>query len=200
MTNMKKILVIMFFGINTIFAGTDYGFVFQNKPINPACIAMFNSSLADMPYINSINLNVCQNSNAAFQTTLKNNDGSYYFYNNNKNDASGFYSYKVLGKSANNIYVLNTNTSSGGTLEASNLLLIKFNKSNQYVYNGSSQPKINHVLELKLLGYIIGGDRCVGSFSSVQVIGNNLVIEQHHGNNPLDCNKFKKYSIDLSQA
>jgi hypothetical protein len=180
------------------FVTNNFEFNYQNQPINPACVAMFNSSEADPPYIRAINLNVCQNSNAAFKKTLQ-NDGWYYFYNNDKDEQEGDYHYKVVGKTTNGIYVLHTLSSGGGTLIASDLLLIRLDKNMQYVYDGP-QLKTEEITEMKLLGYIIGGDRCVGSFADAQIVGNYLKLKQNNDKTPDgDCKKQQEYSIDLSQ-
>ncbi len=194
---MKKILLLLSLGISSAFAENNHGFLYQGEPINPACVAMFNSSEADFPYISSINLNVCQRSNAAFKKTMQNKN-VYYFYNNGKNIDDGSYGYKVVGKSKNNIYVLGTSSSGGGTLVATDLLLVKLVKSNQYVYDGP-QLKINKITEMKLLGYVMGGDRCVGAFANVQIVNNNLKIKQFNDANAGgECKKTRKYAINLS--
>ncbi len=195
---MKKLLLLLLFGMNSALAENNYGFLYQGEPVNPACIAMFNSSEADLPYLSSINLNACQHSNAASKTILKNKN-FYYFYNNDKDVKDGTYGYEVIGKTANNIYVLNTSSSGSGTLVASDLLLVRLDKSNQYVYNGP-QLKINEITEMKLLGYMIGGDRCVGAFANIQIVDNTLKIKQFNEENPGgECKKTREFSIDLSK-
>ena len=123
----------------------------------------------------------------------------YYFYNNDKDDQEGQYGYKVIGKTTSGIYVVETNSSGGGTLVAYDLLLLRLNNSNEYVYPSNPQPKVNKIIELKLLGYVRGGDRCVGGFAKVQVIGNQLKIKQYKDDYPSgECKKTKEYSIDLT--
>src|SRR5690349_11127148 len=132
---MKTLLSFLMFWISPVLAGNNYGFTYQNEVINPACVAMFNSSMADQPYIRSINMNKCQSSNVAFKSTFQTRDGWHYFYNNDKNQQAGDYRYKVVGKSTNGIYVLYTLSSDGGTLIASDLLLVRLDKSNEYIYD-----------------------------------------------------------------
>lgn len=199
-SSIKKLFFLLLAWINSALAQNDYGFTYQNEAINPACIAMFNSSFADFPYIRSINLNVCQHSNAAFQKAFQTGDGWHYFYNNNKDLKEGQYRYKVVGKTTNGIYVLHTLSSGGGTLVIGKLLLIRLDENKEYIYKRISQPKVNNIVEMKLIGYVYGGDRCIGNFANVQVIGNELKIKQHDGDTPIgDCEKVKVYSIDLTK-
>lgn len=192
---MRKVLLLML-GCNSAFAADNFGFVFENEAINPACVAMFNASVADYPYINAINLNECQHSNAAYQTTLSKGN-SYYFYQNNKNYDEGMYSYNVVGKTSNNIFVLDTTYSGGGTLVASELLLVRLSEVTQHVYDGTNL-KVQHNTEMKLLGYVIGGDRCVGAFAEVKVDKNKLFIKQYNDQMAGgECKKTKSYSLDL---
>ena len=196
---LKQCLAILLLITTTIYADSQAGFTFKNEPINPACVAMFNSGMADLPYIKSINMNVCQHSNAAYQKTLQATDGSYYFNVNDKDDSEGQYSYKVIGKSANGIYVLSTQASGGGTMVASDLLLLRLNENLEYVFNRVSNPQINNITVLRMLGYVNGGDRCVGGFAEVKLVGNQLNIKQYNGANAVDCSKTKEFSLDLSK-
>jgi len=198
-SKLKKWLpILLFFSIGNTFAATSDDFVFQGKPINPACVAMFNSSMSDTPYISSIILNNCQNSNAAYKTILKNKDNSYYFYNNNKDEREGSYSYKVMGKTNNGIYVLRTLGSGGGTMIADNLLLIRLVNRSLYVDEAHSGLKDNVIIEMKLIGYISGGDRCVGGYDEIKVIGNQIKAKQFTGKDAADCTSSKNVTIDLN--
>lgn len=67
---MKKLIWLLACFSPAVFAIKNLGFLFKNEPINPACVAMFNASFADSPYINAINVDECQHSNAAYQKTL----------------------------------------------------------------------------------------------------------------------------------
>lgn len=196
---LKKIFFLLLLITGSAYADSNDGFTYQNAPVNPACVAMFNSSMADLPYLKSINLNVCQHSNAAYQKTMQDNNGGYYFYVNDKDNSQGQYTYKVIGKSTNGIFVVKTNGSGGGTMVASDLLLLRLNTNKDYVFNGSAEPKINDITVLRLIGYVNGGDRCVGDFVDVKVVGNQLNIKQYNGDNAADCSKTKDFSIDLSQ-
>lgn len=195
---MKIIPCLLLLYSITGFAINNSGFYFQNEPINPACVALFNSSMADHPYINAINLNECQHSNAAYQKTLRKNN-SFFFYLNNNNLNDGMYSYSIVGKTTNGIFVLDTKSNGGGTLVASELLLIRLVENKQFVYDGS-KLKVNSITEMRLLGYIIGGDRCVGAFADAKINGNILHITQF--DDPTaggECKKTKSYSLDLGK-
>lgn len=195
---MKKFYLLLILVANSVFAENNQGFLYKDEVINPACVALFNSSIADFPYIKSINLNNCQHSNVAYQRTLKDKDGSYYFYVNDKDSREGEYRYKVIGKTQNNIYVLSTHANGGGTLISSDLLLLQIKRAKDYIYE---QTTLNtkEITALNLIGYVTGGDRCVGDFADVKVIGNQLQIKQYQGKNPIDCQKTKSYTIDLSK-
>lgn len=198
---MNKTITFLFMGMamNSVFAENNYGFLYKNEAINPACVALFNSSEADLPYIRSINLNVCQHSNAAFQQT-RFEEGWHYFYLNDKNENEGSYRYKVIGKASNGIYAIRTLSSGGGTGIYGDLLLIKLVKRNQYNYK-AAQLTINEITEMKMLGSIQGGDRCVGDFSDIRIENNTLFIKQHNGETPVgDCSnaKINEFTVDLS--
>jgi len=195
----KKILPILLFFVSTsLFADTQNEFTFQNNPINPACVAMFNSSMSDGPYIKSINLNACQKSNAAYQTTLKNKEGYYYFYQNNKDGHDGSYYYQVLGKTSNGIYVLHTLNSGGGTMTADDLLLVRLVNDTEYTaYNAQTGLKAETITVMKLLGYISGGDRCVNGLTDIKVIGNQIKAKQYNGKDAADCTATKDVIFDL---
>lgn len=206
-SHIKKIFFILLFCTTSAFAENNYGFVYQSEPINPACVAMFNSSLADFPYIRSININRCQHSNAAYIEKMENKNGTYSYCNKiNPQDKESLeedcYSYKVAGKSANGIYVLVTHSwSATGFGVFSDLLLLRLVKTHEYVYDGgnghTSQPKINQITEIQLLGYVNGGDRCVGDFIDVGLVDNQLKVKQYDNDRPYDCRKTKNYSINL---
>lgn len=198
---MKRILFISLFFITHAIAAPENNtdFSYQGQPINPACIALFNNSLSDFPYISAINLDNCQNSNAAYQKTMISPEGWVFYYINNKDSSQGIYRYRLIGKSENNIYVLNTENNGGGTSTFTDLLLIRLVSKKIAVFNRSSTPEIKTYLQLELLGYVIGGDRCVGSFSDVTIKSNLLLVTQHNGNFPYECDKMQKFIIDLSK-
>ena len=197
---MKKMLFIfLFFVTQAIAAQDNSNFNYRGQPINPACIALFNNSLADFPYISAINLDNCQNSNAAYQKTMVTPEGWVFYYINNKDSGQGIYRYRLIGKSANNIYVLNTESNGGGAGVFTNLLLVRLASKQIAVYDRSSTPKIKTYSQLKLLGYVAGGDRCVGSFPEVTIKSNLLFVTQHNGDFPYECNKVQKFTIDLSK-
>jgi hypothetical protein len=60
---MKKFLLLIFYILPNLAAAQENNadFTYKGQPINPACIALFNNSLADFPYISAVNLDNCQN-------------------------------------------------------------------------------------------------------------------------------------------
>lgn len=195
----KKFVAVIFITISSsLVANAEEGFVFQNNPINPACVAMFNSSMSDGHYIKSINLNECQKSNAAYQTTFKNKKNYYYFYKNNKDESNGSYYYKVIGKTKDGIYVLHTLNNDGGTMTADDLLLIRlYNGTENSIYDSHEGLRVESISVMKLLGYISGGDRCVNGLTDITVIDNLIKAKQYDGKNGADCTKQKDVVFNL---
>ncbi len=185
---------------NVAFADNNNGgFLYQHQPIKPACVALFNDFVNDLPYLTSVNLDACEHSqNTITQNTHQGVDGSYYFFNNNLNNSAGRYAYTVMGKTSNGIFVLKTDFTTGGSMDANELLLVKLDQRDQWVISApGAKPQINKINELTLVGYWIGGDRCVGNFDAVTVMGNTLRVNEKLGS-PTSCSNGKAYSLDLS--
>lgn len=200
---MKKKLVITLlsssFFVSSVFASHQTDFTYQHLPIHPACVALFNASMADYPYISAVNVNVCQHSNAAYQQIIKKENNTYAYFVNDKNTDEGSYAYRVIGKTTNGSYVLKTDATSGGTLHASMLLLLRLNERLLSVYEGKTH-KMDKVTEMQLQGYVVGGDRCAGDFANVSIAGNQLKIKQYLGDNAADCDKTREFTIDLANG
>lgn len=189
----RKLLLLCSLLTNSTFA-LNQGFTLGDKPINAACVAMLNSNGADMPFIRSLDMNICQTSNAGFAKVTE-KDGAYYF---DREEGQGWYEYKVIGKTPNGIFVVDTHDNGGGTLTSNDLLLLKLEPGKNVVYD-DSKKKVMDIVELKMLGYVQGGDRCTGSFKTATLNGYDLVLEQYQGNNAIDCAKTKSFHIDLSK-
>lgn len=197
---MRKIGLLLFVIANTTFATTAPSFNYQQQPINPACVAMFNGSEADLPYISAINIATCQHSNAAYQKAYTSADNTIYFYKNNQDDRDGQYGYQLIGKTNNGIYVLLTKNSTGGTGVFADLLLLRILSGKNYFYDlQSNGTKLltKKTTELKYIGDINIGNHCQG-ISSAKVAGNKLILTVYHGKNSSDCSQAQTKLLDLT--
>ncbi len=79
---MKKIIVLVITLLISSFAYAQTKFTFLGQPIRPACVALFNSTVENYPYVKAINLRSCQSGRSFPQTTHHNNDSLYFFYKN----------------------------------------------------------------------------------------------------------------------
>lgn len=168
-------------------------FAVDGKPINPACLAMIDGSLADRSFLYEINISRCQNSNAAFDGSDK---GTSFKYQ------GGVYGYKVVGQTKNHIFVVTTTASSDGAGIFQTVLLLKLQHKYYYDYsNKSNQPIREPYLALIYLGDIGGGDRATGSYHGLYVKGNWLKGWRYSTNNPANVpeNPDTKVNINLSK-
>jgi hypothetical protein len=184
------------------FSKNNAPFAIENKPIHPGCIALFNKSLAGSDYpsiIQSVNLTTCQHSNVAYRKLHFDIPHGYYQYENNKNFEDGYYGYKFIGKTKNNIYVLNTNLSGGGKGNFDKILLLQLAKKELFQSDSDNPLKKIVIQELSLIGDISGGDRCAGGIATIKITGNILSITKYQGETPNDCEKTKEITFDLSR-
>lgn len=86
-----------------------FGFVHKNEPINPKCVYLLQPWMSDYGIvIRSIVVSTCHESNLAFEGREHasiSDDGTVGYYENPA-DGHSYFGYKVLGRTANNIYVL----------------------------------------------------------------------------------------------
>lgn len=84
-------------------------FSFKGQPINPKCVNLLQTWISENTSIitKSIIIDTCQNSNLAFEGEeyLTNQDGSIGYYEDT-NNAQSYFSYKVLGRTSNKVFVL----------------------------------------------------------------------------------------------
>ncbi|WP_423063385.1 hypothetical protein [Candidiatus Paracoxiella cheracis] len=115
----------------------------------------------------------------------------------------GFYlskvQYKVLGETANGVYVLHTYNNNGGKGVFDMLLLMRVTKEKERVYDNGSSATVQSATFLTLQSYVVGGDRCTGGIKSAKVQGNEVIVWQYPKKNSVDqCQGAKKFVIDLS--
>jgi hypothetical protein len=184
----------------------DQGFSYQEQVIHPACIDQFTPTLTGdgIPVVRAINLDICQASELTAHKPITITPNGSYLYTG----ADGKLSYKVLGKTLNNIYVIQiASSSSDGSGVFADLLLLQL--VNNYLYipyyvnNEAARDKLRAkaTTELRMLGFINGGDRCVGGIHDVKIADNVLIIRKYNGMNPVDCDESKlvQSKFDLSQ-
>lgn len=175
-------------------------FTFHGQVINPICLAQFNSSLSEVKHVTSINLDDCQQINQKKIKIYKGNKGGFFFDKFKTKIMRGYYGYKVIGRSSNGVYVVETFNNIGGTGTDANILLLKLVTQDIYVYKGNKHPIIRKPSVLTLAGYIVGGDRCMGGFKQILLLRSNKIrIKQYiNARHVLDCSETKKYYIDLN--
>lgn len=198
---MKKIIVLVITLLTSSFAFAQVHpkFTFLGQPIRPTCVALFNSTVENYPYVKAINLRSCQSGRSFPQTTHHNNDSLYFFYKNNRDMDAGAYFYKVLGETANGVYVLHTYNNDGGKGVFDMLLLMRITKEKERVYDNGSSATVQPATFLTLQSYVVGGDRCTGGIKSAKVRGNEVIVWQYPKKNSVDqCQGAKKFVIDLS--
>lgn len=203
---MKKILLILFLLLLSpvyVYAkdtAKNLEFKFFDRPVKPACLALFNSTKDNYPYVKAIDLWRCQFGEALPQKTHKNDQGYYYFFKNNKNKQDGLYSYKLMGVTSNGIYVVHTYNDDGHSTPFDMLLFLQLQKAAIPVYDGSAKPNIKSTTYAVLLGYAFGGSHCTGGIKSVKVKGNNVTIVQYPKKNSANqCEGDYSYTINLAK-
>ena len=88
-----------------------FGFTQGESPINPKCIQLMQPSISESSefgiIINSVIIDSCQNSNLAYEgRDFSASEEGEVSYLEDPNDPHSHFSYKVLGRTLNNIYVL----------------------------------------------------------------------------------------------
>jgi len=174
-------------------------FTIAKKPVNPACLNMINGSLSDMPFIYELNMDSCQSSNAAFAGA----NGTTSFTKGKDPKTQCTYSYKVIGKTTNGVYVISTKSHcADGSGIFTDLILTRLVKKQRYVYD--SKAKRFHKKTYTALVFVAnlgGGDRAVGSYNDLKVVGNKLLgkrYSRHGGPVPMPSKPSKNIIIDLS--
>jgi len=199
---MRKMLLAMLFVLAapTIFASGPIKFSYFGRPIKPACIALFNSTLENTPYVRTINLRMCQSGRSFSQDTHKDYRGYRFFYKNNRDIEDGAYFYKLIGKTANSIYVLHTYNNPRGHGLYDMLLFMRMIKGKVAVYDSSSHAAMEPATFLTLQSYLMGGDRCTGGIKSAKVRGNKVIVWQYPKKNSVNqCRGAKEFVLDLSK-
>lgn len=111
MRNLHKFSLIILFLVTKISFADDnmFGFALNGEPINPKCVELLQPWISDYGIIiRSIVVDTCQESNLAFEGKYNiniSNDGTVGYYEDPQ-DGHTYFGYKVLGLTANNIYVV----------------------------------------------------------------------------------------------
>lgn len=199
---MKKILfTVLFLSISSVFAENAKNFTYLGHPVKPTCVALFNSTVENYPYVESINLRQCQYGRSFLQATHHDKKGYYFFYKNDRNMKAGAYYYKLVGKTTNGIYVLHTYNSHGANGMFDMLLFMRMMYRKLIVYDHNSKPAMKEPAAfLTLKSYVMGGDRCTNGIKLAKVTGNKVYVWQYPKKNSVDqCQGAKKFVIDLAR-
>lgn len=144
--------------------------------VNPACFALFDRSDVSPFLIRGIDLNRCQKT-SRLQSIQVN---QHWHLINYPRHGEGFYQYRLLGKTKNNIYVVETVNNTGGTAQMMNVLLFKLVDKIDDQYNWQQKKFERHDFkQLNLVGEITGGDRATGGFAQLKLKGEQLFIERY---------------------
>jgi hypothetical protein len=168
------------------YANPNPVFTLNHQPIAPACIAVFNDTIADPAFITSINLDVCQKQHAADQAYSGNLPGYLSFKKTEAGNDAGYYGYRVIGQTASGIFIVHTNANYGGSGVFSNIILLKLDQAKMFDPKSGKAQTYNR---LSYLGQIPGGDRCYSGITDIQLQNNLLSFKQYHGKTAEDCTK-----------
>ena len=172
-------------------------FCYDNHPINPACVDMMVGDLRGSTDL--VNLSTCEakNRHNDFSATDDGTDSSgwhsatYGRDFQNKYDENQSYSYKVIGRTANDTFVVNTYSCGGGSGVFNQLALFKiFTDADGNEY-------------LAWVGSLAGGDRALGSViaGTVTMKGMNVMglRESDKNTTPIPEYDPQKFDFDLSK-
>lgn len=197
---MKKIIVgfLLFFSMAT-YAANDTRFYYRNNVINPACVALFNSSTRDLPYVRAVGINGCYNSHLL---RTEHRDGNQFFiYNNDKDNAHGRYAYEIIGKTSSGIYVLHTlNQPSTASNIYDMLLFVRLERGTLPIFNDTMATTTAPSFYAMLVGFVQGGDRCSGGIQSASVQGNTVAINRYPSRNSVgQCQGAQSFNVNLAK-
>lgn len=152
-----------------------HDFSYQLKPVHPGCVREFEVSLADSPppIVRAVDIRACVTSNE-FYMPFTTDDQGYVGYEYDLGDGEkGSFAYKYLGKSESGIFVLATRSSSGGTMVAESLFLIKDSFKNYWDFDNENKKTLDRRLIMTCIGQITLGDRDSGK---VTLKGDQLIL------------------------
>ncbi|MBB72551.1 MAG: hypothetical protein CMF50_09160 [Legionellales bacterium] len=165
-------------------------------PFNPACLALLNPDIkSGVPVTTRLNLNDCDLPTGPIEHSA----AGYYFH---RPSGKGFFGARYIGSTPKKVSVYYIYNNMGGSGTFSSIALLKPASTSYLVYNdqGKWMRRRTGSKMDKVIGYIQGGDRCMGGFASVDLKGNTLSIEKYvDAKSPSDCSKTKKLSLNLSR-
>lgn len=139
-------------------------FTYNGKPIHPGCVEQFNVNLADSgpPIVRAVDVAACVSSNEYFMDYKVSDDG-YVGYEYEDSGERYYFGYKYIGKASGGLHILDTRSSSGGTMVAMTIFLTRFGLENYRFFDEQGKLKIEERLIMKCIGQIVRGDRDVGT-------------------------------------
>lgn len=176
---MKKLVNIsLISGILAFSAPVLAGIPFKIKgqPINPGCLAIFNRFSEMIDYVTQINLEQCQlRQNQASGNKVSLTPDGWRQLQYSPKFGGGYYRYKLIGKTLNGIFVIDTLKNSGGSAEIEGILLLRVNINKEHEWS-SEKRKFEPVwhTNLNVISRFEGGDRASGSYHSLHVEGNHI--------------------------
>ena len=218
-------LLIFIFTLPMSLAANN-AFTLNGQAINPVCVWLLvnrnaasghsvlekNNSLLSyfkqpptQDIIYAINLNACQASQTNGEM-LKQDDWVKYQFpwglNNNFDNQRrrGEFSYHYVGKTNNGLDVLHAVDSGGGTGQFDRIIVLKREIITQYQVDSNNQQRPVKFTSLILIGNYSGGDRNVGSFKTMNIIGNAITGTRYSLHNALNGKKVadEKFSFTIS--
>jgi hypothetical protein len=139
-------------------------FTYNGKQIHPGCVEQFNVNLADSgpPIVRAVDVAACVSSNEYFMDYKVSDDG-YVGYEYEDSGERYYFGYKYIGKASGGLHILDTRSSSGGTMVAMTIFLTRFGLENYRFFDEQGKLKIEERLIMKCIGQIVRGDRDVGT-------------------------------------
>lgn len=195
-----KSLLITLCVSTACFGAQPHSFSYQGQIINPACLAVFNISMNDKPWIQSVSIEGCQHSNATNKAIKTDSQGRYYFYKNNQDPNNGTYAYEYIGETPNGVYIVHTyNGNKNNKQIIDDILFLRIKPHIIYQYKANNMPYKDKTPMLSLIGYVSGGNRCSGGIKSTQLQGNLLKLVTYYDHQePNDCTGTRTFNVDLS--
>jgi hypothetical protein len=175
--------------IDSILDELNNKFTINGKPINPRVIHELTGGdfdMSDGPIITALDLKKANDSNRYFCDSCLGKYDVYFGTDKDGNDL-GHFAYKYLGKTANNIHVVQTSSNGGGSGSWSFVLFLSVQKRNAYVM-GEKQEQLILTLEGSADGPSASG--LYGTNSKI-VIKQNTVTIDYETNEPDENGKEK---------
>ncbi len=152
-----------------------HDFTYQLKPVHPGCVREFDVSLADSPppIVRAVDVRACVTSNEFYMPFNTGEDGYISYEYDLGEGEKGSFAYKYLGKSDSGLFVLATRSSTGGTMVAESLFLIKDSFKNYWSFDNENKKTLDRRLIITCIGQITLGDRDTGK---VTLKENKLIL------------------------